>query len=137
MSLAYAPERTPAPLVTDDALRRELRFAEEYQITRYDRWIASLLASINPDEHSTLQDKLRASLVARLAPYHAWHDKIPFVTLDNLNRGGITLGAQFSNHSPITLGKELEHVLVYGPTGSGKSHLLAHLLLAVLASEER
>jgi Cdc6-like AAA superfamily ATPase len=136
VSLAYAPDRILAPLVTDDVLRRELCFAEEYQVARYDRWIASLLASIRPDEHSALQDKLRASLVARLAPYHAWHEKIPFVTLHNIDRGGTHLGAQFSNHSPVTLGNELEHVVVYGPTGSGKSHLLAHLLHSVLVSEE-
>ena len=137
MSLAYARERTFEPLVTDELLRRELRFAEEYQIARCDRWISSLLATINPDEHSPLQDKLRSSLVARLAPYHAWHDKIPFLTLDHLDRHGIHLGTQFSNQQPITLGAELEHVLVYGPTGSGKSHLLAHLLLSALQTEER
>src|SRR5262249_11807293 len=119
MPLDHASARPLAPLVTDEQLRRELQFMNEYALDRCDRWINTLATSINPVEHSPLQDKLRAALVARLAPYHAWHDKIPFVTLDNLDRGGLPLGKQFSNAAPLTLSNELEHVLVYGPTGSG------------------
>jgi Cdc6-like AAA superfamily ATPase len=135
MSLAYAAERIPAPLVTNQQLERELSFIKEYDLARVDRWIASLATTIDPAPTTTLQQKLCAALVARLAPYHAWHDAVPFPTLDGLNRGGIPVGVQFANQAPVTLGPELEHILVYGPTGSGKSHLLAHLLRAVLDTE--
>lgn len=132
MSNPYAPTRTPPPLVTDDQLHRELAFIDEYEIDHHDRWIKTLLDTLKATEHRPTQDKFRAALVARLAPYHAWHDKVPFTTVEGLDRGGIRLGEQFSDHSPVTLGAELEHILIYGPTGSGKSALVAHLIKAIL-----
>lgn len=137
MSVAHVAERTPATLVSDEQLRRELSFAEEYDLSRYDRWVASLVQTIGSAPHAVAHQRLRAALVARLQPYHAWHEAVPFATLDGLDRGGLRLGAQLADQSPVTLGRELEHVLVYGPTGTGKSHLLAHLLRSVLEHQER
>jgi len=128
------PARTPACAVTDDQLARELSFIEAFRLTSFDAWIASLVSAIDATKQSDLQGTLREALVARLAPYHAWHQHIPFPTIPpgTLDQGPITIGHQLANGAPVTLGTELQHLLIYAPTGGGKSHFLAHILRAIL-----
>jgi hypothetical protein len=130
------PQGTLPTLLSDPELERARRFIADFRLDAHDVRLAQLLAALGSVRDQGAYQRLRQLLLGALVPYQAWHDAVPFVTVDGLARGGIPLGVQFSNHTPITLGTELEHVLVYGPTGSGKSHLLAHLLLAVLTSEE-
>jgi len=135
MSLAYVHHGTLPREVTDQQLAAELRFAQAFDLCRCDPWVKSLVETIAARPGRSVDARLRDALIARLVPYHAWHDEVPFVNVDGVNRAGILIGEQLSDHAPVTLGAELEHLLVYGPTGSGKSHLLAHLILAVLESE--
>ncbi len=128
--------RSVQTLLNDPELERAKRFIEEYRLAEHDVRLAQLLAALASVRDHGAYQRLRQLLLDALVPYRAWHEAVPFVTVDGLARDGLPLGKQFSNQAPITLGAELEHVLVYGPTGSGKSHLLAHLLLAVLRSEE-
>jgi len=132
-----APHHSALPtLLTDPELERAKRFIADFRLAEHDVRLERLQTALASIRDQGAYQRLRQLLLDALVPYQAWHEAVPFVTVDGLARGGMPLGKQFSNHAPITLGTELEHVLVYGPTGSGKSHLLAHLLLAVLRSEE-
>jgi Cdc6-like AAA superfamily ATPase len=126
----------PVPALLDPELERARRFIADYRLAVHDVRLQRLVTALDSVRDPGAYQRLRQLLLDALAPYQGWHEQVPFVTVDGLARGGIPLGEQFSNHMPVTLGAELEHVLVYGPTGSGKSHLLAHLLRAVLESEE-
>jgi DNA segregation ATPase FtsK/SpoIIIE-like protein len=117
-------------------LERAKRFIADFRLDVHDVRLAQLLAALASVRDQAAYQRLRQLLLDALVPYAQFHEQFPFVTVHGLARGGVQFGEQFSDHTPVTLGVELEHVLVYGPTGSGKSHLLAHLLLAVLTSEE-
>jgi len=132
-----APHHGTLPaLLNDPELQQALGFIADFRLDAHDVRLAQLLAALGSVRDQGTYQRLRQLLLDALVPYRAWHEAVPFVTVDGLARDGLPLGKQFSNQAPITLGAELEHVLVYGPTGRGKSHLLAHLLLAVLRSEE-
>ena len=132
-----APHHGTLPtLLSDPELERARRFIADFRLDAHDVRLQQLLVALGSVRDQSAYQRLRQLLLGALVPYQAWHEAVPFVTVTGLARGGILMGEQFSNHAPVTLGGELEHVLVYGPTGSGKSHLLAHLLLAVLTSEE-
>jgi hypothetical protein len=130
------PEGTLPALLNDPELQQALRFIADFRLDAHDVRLAQLLTALCSVRDEGAYQRLRQLLLGALVPYQAWHEAVPFVTVEGLARGGIPLGEQFSNHAPITLGTELEHVLVYGPTGSGKSALAAHLLRSILTSEE-
>jgi energy-coupling factor transporter ATP-binding protein EcfA2 len=123
------------PLVTDEELRRELQFVQDFRIAEASPTIAGLVRAINPHEHDDRQEHLRHELVRSLAAFHAWHERVPFAPVSTRMSGQYVLGYDYTTNLPITLSdSETQHVLINGPTGSGKSHLVARLLHPILDS---
>jgi hypothetical protein len=123
------------PLVTDEELQRELRFVQDFHIAEASPTIAGLVRAINPAEHSDRQEHLRRELARELTAFHAWHERVPFAPVSQRMTGQCVLGYDYTTNFPITLSDgEPQHVLVNGPTGSGKSHLIAHPVHRILDS---
>lgn len=88
---------TPAHLVDDALLERELVFADDFSLLTHDRWLAQLATSIQLGGSAGLQQRLRHAFVERLKPYHDWHDKhapFPVVPRGSIDTGPVTIGKQ-------------------------------------------
>lgn len=133
-ALAHHQSLLP-PLVTDEELKRELQFVQDFRIAEANPTIAGLVRAITPHEHDDRQEHLRRELVRELTGFHAWHERVPFAAVSSRMTGQCVLGYDYTTNLPITLSdSETQHVLVNGPTGSGKSHLIAHSLHRMLES---
>jgi len=123
------------PLVTDEELKRELQFVQDFRIAEASPTIAGLVRAITPAAHDDRQEYLRRELARELTAFHALHERVPFAPVSTRMTGQCVLGYDYTTNLPITLSdSETQHVLVNGPTGSGKSHLIAHTLHRMLES---
>src|SRR5205814_7007619 len=75
-ALAHHQSLLP-PLVTDEELKRELQFVQDFRIAEASPTIAGLVRAITPHEHDDRQEHLRRELVRELTAFHAWHERVP------------------------------------------------------------
>lgn len=125
--LAHRAFTLPAHL-DDYDLARALFTIEEYQLAKHDTLIQQLVDAVQQTQDPASRLRYRNALVARVLPYALLHERHPFSVAPPgiLSEGQLLLGVQV-NDSTIQLPIDA-HVLIVGPTGTGKSSLLQLLL---------
>lgn len=123
-------------LIDQRALKEAVEFCKGFHIFDHEPALAFGLEVINVENPDEIDVWLFTEWLARVETFRAFHEEVPFPTAPAgvLDQGTIAIGRQLANSSPVTLGRELQHLLIYAPTGGGKSHFLAHILRAMLES---
>jgi hypothetical protein len=124
-------------LIDQRALKAAKEFCEDFHLFEHEPSLAFGLDVINVDHPDEIDGWLFTEWLARVETFRAFHDEVPFPTVPEglLDQGTITIGRQLANGAPVTLGAEVQHRLIYAPTGGGKSNFLAHIIRDCLESK--
>lgn len=111
--------------MTSSTLDRLVAFCERYGVRRHDTRLDADLVLLETTRDPAIRELLMQHVSTRVEKFAAFHRKYPFLIPAMASTDGLLLGQTLADRPVlIPVGS---HLLIYGPTGAGKTSLLAHL----------